>query len=245
VWHTEDRRQYNKGVLKMPRYFAKWLSRSDGEQPSPQHLVASQYWRTCSNTFLADPEYYDKCEAELQTAILPRLGMVRRLLDAGCGNGRFTIALARAALAVDAFDLSPELIRQAREAAKSAGANNVRFRVGNIAAAKWSPSAYDVASCMGVLSTIIDDWAFLKVSRQLRNTVRPDGLVLLRETVSLLPEGQLAESDTYAIRYRNEDQYRRTFENLGMLLEYETTLIESGTLRNRMYLYRVQSGPSI
>jgi 2-polyprenyl-3-methyl-5-hydroxy-6-metoxy-1,4-benzoquinol methylase len=145
---------------------------------------------------------------------------------------------------VDAYDVSPTLIIQAREKAKSEGIRNVRFRVGDIADTRWPQSSYDAVSCMGVLSTIIDEWAFLNVAVKIRNAVRHSGFVLLRDTVSLSTEGQLVQSDTYAIRYREEDHYRRTMANLGMKLEYEAALIETKTLANRIYLYRLHSLPA-
>jgi 2-polyprenyl-3-methyl-5-hydroxy-6-metoxy-1,4-benzoquinol methylase len=221
--------------------FSRWLPRGRANRPSPQHLVAVRYWGNCSNTFLANSDYYEKCEVELRTSVLPRLGRAGRLLDAGCGNGRFTFLLAEACNTVDACDVSPTLIKQARETAKSRGARNIHFHVGDITSARWQKYSYDAVSCMGVLSTIIDEPVFLDLIDKIRNAVRPGGLVLLRDTVSLLPEGQLVQSDTYAIRYRHEGCYRRTMANLGMGLEYETRLIEAETLVNRMFVYRVHS----
>jgi 2-polyprenyl-3-methyl-5-hydroxy-6-metoxy-1,4-benzoquinol methylase len=222
-------------------YFSRWLARHDSSGASRQHEIALQYWKNCSDTFLASPDYYDRCEQELQGCILPRIGRVQRLLDAGCGNGRFTLVLARAAKSVDAYDVSAPLIKLAREAAKSAHIRNIRFRVRDIENFAAQESIYDVVSCMGVLSTVIDEPAFLKVVGTLRKTVRPSGFVVLRETLSSLPEGQVIESENYAIRYRNEGHYRRTMADSGMSLDYEAALIESGTLVNRIQLYRVFS----
>lgn len=229
----------------MFRYISRLLARGTTHQLSPQHVVALDYWKNCSNSFLANPEYYERCEVELRQSVLPRVGRVERLLDAGCGNGRFTFVFAEAASMVDAYDVSSALIGQAREAAKSRGAKNINFRVEDIARAKWAPSSYDVASCMGVLSTIIDEPIFLAVARKLRAAARPGGFMLLRDTVSLLPEGELVQSDTYAIRYRHENHYRQTLANLGMTLEYEAPLIEEGKLVNRIYLYRLHSSPAL
>jgi SAM-dependent methyltransferase len=207
--------------------------------PSPQHLTSLRYWQACSNTFLTNPEYYDKCETVLRGSILPKLGHISRLLDAGCGNGRFTLLLASAAREVDAYDVSSSLILEASKSAKVAGTNNIRFQVKDICQGGWKASHYDVVSCMGVFSTIIDDWAFRKVALELRNAAHPGGLLLLRDSVSLLPDGQLVESETYATRYRNESYYRGVFSELGLTLEHEELLAEFGSSVNRMYLYRV------
>jgi 2-polyprenyl-3-methyl-5-hydroxy-6-metoxy-1,4-benzoquinol methylase len=222
-------------------YFSRWLARRDHIGSSRQHQIALQYWKNCSDTFLASPDYYDRCEGELQNCIVPQIGRVQRLLDVGCGNGRFTLVLAKAAKIVDAYDVSPPLIKFARDAAKLAHVRNVRFRVRDIAKLTPQESTYDVVSCMGVLSTIIDEPAFLKVVGSLRKAVRAGGFVVLRETLSSLPEGQLVESENYAIRYRNERYYQQTLADNGMSLEYEAPLIEAGTLVNRIQLYRVPS----
>ena len=134
--------------------------------------------------------------------------------------------------------MSSTLIAQACETAQSTGAKNINFRVEDIAQGKWARSSYDVVSCMGVLSTLIDEPVFLAVARKLRAAARPGGFMLLRDTVSLSPEGELVQSDAYAIRYRHENHYRQTLANLGMTLEYEAPLIEEGKLVNRMYLYK-------
>jgi SAM-dependent methyltransferase len=204
-----------------------------------QHLTSLRYWQACSNTFITNPEYYDKCENVLRGSILPKLGNIRRLLDAGCGNGRFTLLLAGASAEAEAYDLSPSLILNASMSAKDAGAGNIRFQVKDICGGGWKTSHYDVVSCMGVFSTIIDDWAFRKAALELRNAARPGGLLLLRDSVSLLPDGQLVESETYATRYRNENYYRGVFSGLGLTLEHEELLVEFGSSVNRIYLYRV------
>ena len=201
--------------------------------------MASKYWATCSNTFLADADYYEKCEVVLRQELLSRIGSVNRILDLGCGNGRFTLLLAATGRTVDAFDLSPTLIEQARQSAREHDVKNVRFKVADITFTKPRRSTYGLVSCMGVLSTIIDDWAFQRITRALRLALEPRGWLLLRETLSSLEQGQVVESDGYAIRYRNENAYRNTFKEYGLNLEYEVPLISAGTCANRFCLYRV------
>jgi 2-polyprenyl-3-methyl-5-hydroxy-6-metoxy-1,4-benzoquinol methylase len=211
---------------------------------STAHAAAHKYWASCSNTFIANREYYETCEAVLKGEILSRLGKPHRVLDLGCGNGQFTFMLATVAEAIDACDLSGALIEQARQRAQDQAVKNVRLWVEDIIWMQPRQSAYDLASCMGVLSTVVDDWAYRAVIRTLRTSLRPGGLLLLRESLSLLPEGQLVESETYATRYRNEEAYRREFEQLGMVLEYEALLAEFGTSVNRFLLYRVAGEPA-
>ncbi|MGH8575069.1 MAG: class I SAM-dependent methyltransferase, partial [Gammaproteobacteria bacterium] len=60
-----------------------------------------------------------------------RLRRDARVLDAGCGSGQFGIALAERGACVTGIDLSPEMIRRAREHAASHGVD-VEWRIGDI-----------------------------------------------------------------------------------------------------------------
>ena len=223
-----------------PLHFFRSLLRLRDAQPEPSraHTVAHRYWASCSNTFITNPEYYDRCEAVLTEDVLPRLGSPHRVLDVGCGSGRYTLVLATIARFVDACDLSPALIAQARRNASERSVQNIAFRLEDITYAHPRRSGYDLVSCMGVLSTIVDDWAFRKITAAMRVALRPGGLLLLRDSVSRLPDGELVESDTYATRYRNEEAYRNRFAELGLTLVYDSLLAEFGASVNRYYLYR-------
>jgi magnesium-protoporphyrin O-methyltransferase len=57
----------------------------------------------------------------------------RRILDAGCGTGAFAVEAARRGAQVTAIDLSPTLIKLARERLPSRlGAGTIDFRVGDM-----------------------------------------------------------------------------------------------------------------
>lgn len=57
----------------------------------------------------------------------------RRVLDAGCGTGAFAVEVARRGADVVAVDLSPQLVRLARErTAGLAGADRIDFRIGDL-----------------------------------------------------------------------------------------------------------------
>jgi 2-polyprenyl-3-methyl-5-hydroxy-6-metoxy-1,4-benzoquinol methylase len=224
--------------LSLSRLFGNAKLRPSAAAATKAHQVAQEHWRQCTNTFITNAEYYTKCENAIRHEVIPRLGHLGRLLDAGCGNGRFTLLFAQTSDDIDAHDLSPALIADAQRAASDAGLTCVRFYVDDVIHARTPDEAYDVVSCMGVLSTIVDDWAFQTVTRKLSGALKTKGLLLLRESVSLLPEGQIIESETYATRYRNEKEYCAHFSELGFTLEHTIPLAEFGTSVNRFYLYR-------
>jgi SAM-dependent methyltransferase len=224
--------------LSLSRLFGSKKLRPETAAITKAHEVAQEHWRQCTNTFVTNAEYYTKCENAIRHELIPRLGRIGRLLDAGCGNGRFTLLFVHISDEIEAHDLSPALIGDARRAASDAGLNRVRFYVDDVIHARIPTGAYNAVSCMGVLSTIVDDWAFQTVARKLSDALKTRGVLLLRESVSLLPEGQLVESDTYATRYRNEQDYCAHFSELGLTLEHTVPLAEFGTSVNKFYLYR-------
>ena len=205
---------------------------------SPEQRTAHAYWQACGDTFIASPEYYDKVETALRELILPKVPQGSSILDAGCGSGRYTLLLARRAAAVEAFDLSPALIEKAQRAARDAGLTNVRFRVGDIATVAAVRGQFDIVSCMGVLSTVVDEPLFLRIARGLSAKVRPRGSLLLRDSVSLRPDGQTVVSAGYATRYHFEGWYHGVFAAAGLLREHDFPLSDFGDCTNRFFLYR-------
>jgi len=68
-----------------------------------------------------------------------------RALDVACGSGRHAIALARRGFRVDAFDVAPAALREARI---RAGPAPVRFVEADLDDARFEPGAYAVAVCI-------------------------------------------------------------------------------------------------
>jgi len=98
------------------------------------------------------------------------------LLDAGCGTGRYSRALARRGYIVHGVDLSPELIAVAKGTVGHRG-GGVSFAVADILTL---PAArYDAVLCRGVLNDIIDDDRRDAVFAAFARTLRPHGVLVL------------------------------------------------------------------
>lgn len=68
----------------------------------------------------------------------------KRVLDLGCGDGRFALGVAPFAASVEALDPDADHITAARRAARKAGIANVRFNVGAAQRLPYRDGAFDV-----------------------------------------------------------------------------------------------------
>jgi ubiquinone/menaquinone biosynthesis C-methylase UbiE len=73
-------------------------------------------------------------------------GLVRRkrVLDLGCGDGRFALGIARLASRVDGLDPDNQAIAAAKKSARNSGRDNVRFAVGAAQQLPYPDGAFDV-----------------------------------------------------------------------------------------------------
>ena len=99
-----------------------------------------------------------------------------RVADLGCGTGTLSLLLAEEGYAVDGVDVSPEMVRLAKE--KAAGRDGVRFTEADASAPPLDPHSYDVVLCRHVLWAMPDPAATL---RRWIDLLAPGGRLLLVE----------------------------------------------------------------
>src|SRR5262245_20666313 len=100
-----------------------------------------------------------------------------RVLDAGCGTGRYAIELARRGYVVEGVDRSAELIDVARQSASDRHRGAVAFRAGDLLA--LPPARYDAVLCRGVLNDLVDDDSRQRVFVSFAQAFRPGGVLIL------------------------------------------------------------------
>ena len=68
----------------------------------------------------------------------------KRVLDLGCGDGRFALCVAPLAASVHGLDPDAEGIASAKQAARKAALRNTRFRVGAAQRLPYRDQTFDV-----------------------------------------------------------------------------------------------------
>jgi SAM-dependent methyltransferase len=108
------------------------------------------------------------------TELLQSVAGARRVLDAGCGSGRLTVALARAGATVTGLDTSPTALADARRRAAEAGVELTLVEADLNEPLPFADAAFDAVTSRLVLM-IADDPA--QTLRELARTLEPGGRV--------------------------------------------------------------------
>jgi SAM-dependent methyltransferase len=99
-----------------------------------------------------------------------------RLLDAGCGTGRYARELGRRGYVVEGIDLSSELIALAKASTPQRD-SAASFSVGDIL--QVSGQRYDGILCRGVLNDVLEDHGREAVLAAFARALRPPGILIL------------------------------------------------------------------
>lgn len=125
-----------------------------------------EIWRSLPGDFSA----YE--EERRRAFLLERVGAGDRVLDAGCGDGRFAAALVEAGAEVVGADVSEEALHRAAE--RAPGTELVRVEEGG--PLPFADASFDVVWASEVLGHVADADAFLS---ELRRVLRPRGRLLI------------------------------------------------------------------
>lgn len=121
-------------------------------------------------------------------AAAPFLSADSAVLDIGCGPGDLTVAIAGTVATVNAIDTSPQMVELAKATAGSAGVDNIRFEVGDLATVATRSEPFQAVTAFNVLPYVADLPAAF---RQIGSLLPPGGLFLsatacLGDRISLL-----------------------------------------------------------
>lgn len=108
--------------------------------------------------------------------VIPNNGMV---LDAGCGSGSLSIALAPHVRHVVGIDLSPQMISLAKEQATDANARNVSFVIGDIQQPGIRENLFDIV----ISNFVLHHTSIQFTIPLLTNIIAPGGWFIMQEPV--------------------------------------------------------------
>lgn len=212
----------------MPR--AAFLARPRGAgdpRAAALHRSAS-YWEERARRYAAEgeglravcsygmPGFYNRLIHACQRRALAPWLRVRpgaRVLDVGCGVGRWSRLLAARGAQVTGVDLSPTMIAQAERRARADGlAERCRFLVQDCVQLEVE-GPFDLILCVTVLQHMLDAGAPRAAVRRIARRVAPGGHLVVLEAA---PARFVSRCDTEVFRARHRDFYLRLFDECGL-----------------------------
>jgi SAM-dependent methyltransferase len=164
------------------------------------------------------PEFYNRAiHLNQRIALAPWLKVLpgTRVLDVGCGVGRWSRILAGRGAQVTGIDISPTMVDQARRRAAAAGLQDrCRFLVAD-SSELHLPERFDFILGVTVLQHILDPGRLLDAVRSLAAHARPAGRIVLLEAA---PVCDTQRCDSAVFKARHRDTYLQLFDDCGLRL---------------------------
>ncbi len=196
----------------------------------PQHYRPAVYWEARARRFAAHgeglaavcsygmPRFYNRLIHLCQRrALAPwlRVGAGTRVLDVGCGVGRWSRLLASCGAQVTGVDLSPTMIAEAERRARACGvASRCRFLVQDSSALDVE-GPFDLILCVTVLQHMLDVGALRSALRRIALQLAPGGRLVVLEAA---PARVANRCNTPVFRARHRRFYLRLFGECGLRL---------------------------
>jgi SAM-dependent methyltransferase len=162
----------------------------------------------------------------------------RRILDAGCGNGRNLLVFLRQGFDVRAVDADAAAIAAVGRLMTSLGieAPPGHLRQASLESLPWEDNAVDAIICSAVLHFAPDEQAFAAMVREMWRVLAPGGLFFARLATSIGLESQLT---ALTGRVRLPDGSERFVVDERTLLDWTATL--GGRLADPLKTTNVQN----
>jgi len=206
------------------------------------------YWEDRARRFAAEgdglaavcaygmPEFYNRAiHLEQGLALEPWLkaGAGTRVLDVGCGVGRWSRLLAARGADVLGVDLSPTMIAQARRRAVADGvADRCRFRVQDVSNLDVG-ERFDLVLGVTVLQHILDPDALRAALTAMTVHLAPGGRMILLEAA---PAALANRCDSTVFRARHRDVYLDMFRDCDLELR-ALTGVDPAPFRRQLLPY--------
>lgn len=139
-----------------------------------------------------------------------------RVLDVGCGIGRWSLLLASRGARVTGIDLSPTMIGEAKRRAAASGlSRRCRFMVQDSAALEID-GCFDLIVCVTVLQHILDVGALRCATERMAEHLAPNGRLVVLEAA---PARLASHCNTAVFTARHRAFYLRLFRECGLRVQ--------------------------
>jgi ubiquinone/menaquinone biosynthesis C-methylase UbiE len=198
--------------------------------PAPATYQPSHYWEDRAQRFASQgaglaavcsygmPEFYNRMIHRCQRRALEPWLYIEpgvRVLDVGCGVGRWSSMLAKRGAWVTGMDLSPTMIDEARRRAKASGVGDrCRFLVQDLARLD-AGEQFDLVIGVTVLQHILDPSALRDAVQRMSAHLTAQGRMVLLEAA---PARAANHCDTTVFRARRRSTYIDLFKECGLQL---------------------------
>jgi SAM-dependent methyltransferase len=160
-------------------------------------------------------------------------GGAEKVLEAGCGSGRWTGFLAQRCAHLVAFDFAPELLAVNRRAAHRAGIGNITHIEADMLSLDMPDRDFDAAICFGV-SLYLRDSDLVPSYRNLRRHLRSGGTLFTKEP--LASGERIEETDLwneslrarYSCIYRSRQEHASAVGQAGFALNWTLPVYSPG-----------------
>ncbi|MCK4830854.1 class I SAM-dependent methyltransferase [bacterium] len=161
-------------------------------------------------------EYVDMIDKRATFNFLQiRPGM--KILDVGCGIGRWCIAFAGRGADITGIDISEEMIKLASDNMKKEGLDG-NLVVKSSDEMDFPDNSFDIVHCAAVLMHVTDPVRFRKSCENIVRVARPGGQILLKEWA---PRKRKESGTNIHIIGRAYHEYKHTVEKEGAFLVRE------------------------
>jgi SAM-dependent methyltransferase len=216
--------------------------------PAPRRYRPEVYWEDRARLFAAEgdglaavcsygmPEFYNKLIHFCQRlALEPWLGAGpgTRVLDVGCGVGRWSRLLAARGAHVTGIDLSPTMIAQAeRRAARAGLLTRCHFMTQDLAALE-AGEQFDLVLGVTVLQHILDPNALRAAVQRMTAHLAEGGRMVLLEAA---PTQLAKHCDSTVFRARPRSDYLQLFTECGLQVR-AITGVDPAPFKTRLLPY--------